>query len=190
MIQIRLLQPSDRKDLFNLVDKVDKDLVGMYTETDELVEDWINNIITGVWEIYVAIISREETLENKNRRRKLLPWNRKKNDIVGIVTLYGDWKEDVDIQKGEFDVGITVAEQFQKKGVGKELLSFIVKRGLELKYEKASLWTRADNLPMIKLALKSGFTQGSKRTRYGYKWINYYLELIKKKKEKKDPSFI
>ncbi len=182
MIQIRLLQPSDRKDLFNLVDKVDKDLVGMDTETDELVEDWINNIITGVWEIYVAIISQEEALENKNRRRKLLSWKRKKNDIIGIVTLYGDWKEDEDIQKGEFDIGITVAEQFQNKGVGKELLSFIVKRGLELKYEKASLWTRVDNLPMIKLALKAGFTQRRKRTRNGYEWINYSLELIIEKK--------
>ena len=125
--------------------------------------------------------------EEKNRL-KFLSRKSRRNSIIGLVTLYGDWQEDDDIKKGEFDIGITVAEKYQKQGIGKELLSFIIKRGKELGYEKATLWTRSDNQPMINLALKSGFEQGRKRTRNGFEWIHFFYK-IKEKEKKKDPSF-
>ncbi len=195
MIQIRLLQPSDRKGLFDLIDPIDKNLVGMHSETKELVDDWINTIDEGSWEVFVVILPPNE-YKNEQKRiiRKLFPWKKLKDNpsgIVGLVTLYADWQEDEDLEQGEFDIGITVAEPFQRKGIGKELLSYIIKRGELLGYNKATLWTRIDNYPMIKLAKNFGFKKGKIRTRHGYEWIQYYQELkIIKKERKKDPTIL
>ena len=194
MIQIRLLQPSDRQGLFDLIDPVDKNLVGMHSETKELVDDWINTIDEGSWEVFVVILPPNE-YKNEQKRiiRKLFPWKKLKDNpsgIVGLVTLYADWQEDEDLEQGEFDIGITVSEPFQRKGIGKELLSYILKRGELLGYNKATLWTRIDNYPMIKLAKNFGFKKGRNRTRHGYEWIKYYYELKNKKKRKKDPTIL
>ncbi|MHA1532185.1 MAG: GNAT family N-acetyltransferase [Candidatus Heimdallarchaeota archaeon] len=195
MIQIRLLEASDRQGLFDLIDPVDKKMVGMHSETKELVDDWINTIDEGLWEVFVVILSQKE-YRNEQKRiiRKLFPWKRLKDNpsgIVGLVTLYADWQEDEEIEQGEFDIGITVAEPFHRKGIGKELLSYIIKRGEILGYKKATLWTRIDNYPMIKLAKNFGFKIGKNRTRHGYDWVQYYQELKKIKKErKKDPTIL
>ncbi len=195
MIQIRLLHANDRQGLFNLIEPVDKNLVGMHSETKELVDDWINTIEEGLWEVFVAILPPNE-YRNEQKRiiRKLFPWKKLKDNpsgIVGLVTLYADWQEDEDLEQGEFDIGITVAEPFQRKGIGKELLSYIIKRGELLGYNKATLWTRIDNYPMIKLAKNFGFKKGKIRTRHGYEWIQYYQELkIIKKERKKDPTIL
>lgn len=194
MIQIRLLEASDRQGLFDLIDPVDKNLVGMYSETKELVDDWINTIEEGMWEVFVAIISPEEyKIEQKRLIRKFFPWKRIKDNpsgIIGLVTLYADWQEDEDLEQGEFDIGITVAEAFQRKGIGKELLDYIIKRGELLGYNKATLWTRIDNYPMIKLAKKYGFEKGRNRMRHRYEWVQYYQEIKKKKERKKDPTIL
>lgn len=195
MIQIRLLEASDSQGLFDLIDSVDKKMVGMYSETKELVDDWINTIDEGLWEVFVVILSQNE-YKNEQKRiiRKLFPWKRLKDNpsgIVGLVTLYADWQEDEELEQGEFDIGITVAEPFQRKGIGKELLTYIIKRGELLGYNKATLWTRIDNYPMIKLTKNFGFKKGKKRIRHGYEWIQYYQELKKLKKErKKNPTIL
>ncbi len=195
MLQIRLLEASDRQGLFYLIDPVDKKMVGMYSETNELVDDWINTIDDGLWEVFVAILPQEE-YKNEQKRiiRKLFPWKRLKDNpsgIVGLVTLYADWQEDEELEQGEFDIGITVAEPFQRKGIGKELLTYIIKRGELLGYNKATLWTRIDNYPMIKLANNFGFKKGKSRTRRRYEWVQYYQELKEIKKErKKDPTIL
>jgi RimJ/RimL family protein N-acetyltransferase len=195
MIQIRLLQPGDRQGLIDLIEPVDKNLVGMYSETKELVDDWINTIEEGMWEVFVVIISQNiYKIEQKRIIRKLFPWKRLKDNpsgIIGLVTLYADWQEDDDLEQGEFDIGITVAEAFQRKGIGKELLLYIIKRGELLGYNKATLWTRIDNYPMIKLAENFGFKKGRTRTRQGHKWDQYYQEIeIIKKERKKDPTIL
>ncbi|MBK5113851.1 MAG: GNAT family N-acetyltransferase [Candidatus Heimdallarchaeota archaeon] len=195
MIQIRLLQPGDRQGLIDLIEPVDKNIVGMYSETKELVDDWINTIEEGMWEVFVVIISQKAyKIEQKRIIRKLFPWKRLKDNpsgIIGLVTLYADWQEDDDLEQGEFDIGITVAEAFKRKGIGKELLLNIIKRGELLGYNKATLWTRIDNYPMIKLAENFGFKKGRTRTRHGHKWDQYYQEIdIIKKERKKDPTIL
>ena len=188
MAFIRQIQSTDWQGLYNLINQVDKTLVGMYASTKELVEDWINTIEDGIWEVYVAILPLEEVQKTRKQfKRKLLPWKRPKRNtsrIVGVVTFYGDWKTEEDIKEGDFDIGITVEEPFQRKGIGKELLLFIVNHGKQYNYKRATLWTREDNLPMIKLAKKCGFKEDGKRKRYGYNWIQYVLELKKEKEEK------
>lgn len=188
MVFIRLVQSTDWQGLYNLIDQVDKTLVGMCASTKELVEDWINTIDDGIWEVYVAILPLEEVQKvRKQFRRKLLPWKRPKRNtsrIVGVVTLYGDWKTEEDINEGDFDIGITIEEPFQRKGIGKELLLFIIDRGQQYNYKRATLWTRDDNLPMIKLAEKCSLKEDGKRKRYGYNWIQYVMELKKEKEEK------
>ncbi|NPE10026.1 MAG: GNAT family N-acetyltransferase, partial [Asgard group archaeon] len=149
----------------------------------------------GLWEVFVVILPQNE-YKNEQKRiiRKLFPWKRLKDNpsgIVGLVTLYADWQEDEELEQGEFDIGITVAEPFQRKGIGKELLSYIIKRGELLGYNKATLWTRIDNYPMIKLAKNFGFKKGKNRTRQGFEWVQYYQELKKIKKErKKTPTIL
>lgn len=188
MTTIRLIQSTDWQGLYDLVNQVDKSLVGMYSGTKELIEDWINTIEEGLWEVYVAILPLEEVQKiRKQFRKKILPWRRKNknhNGIVGFVTLYGDWRLEEDINEGEFDIGITVEESFQRRGIGKELLLFILNRGKQLNYERATLWTREDNFPMMKLAKKCGFKQEGIRKRHGYNWLQYVFELKKKKEEK------
>jgi len=186
MLEIRLLKETDWQGLYELVDSVDKRLVGMYSETKELVEDWINAYEPGLWEVYVAILPQAE-IEKELRQLKwrVRFWKRPKanpNNIVGLVTLYGDYEEDEDIQQGEFDIGVTVAEPFQKRGIGKALLDFICTRGQELNYQRATLWTRIDNHPMIKLATKAGFKEGKLRKRHGYLWKQFTKELEKEEK--------
>ncbi len=187
MVEIRLLSKTDWQGLYDIISEVDKELVGMFSETEELVEDWINSIEPGVWEVYVATLPQHEIERELNRLKwKLRFWHRYKrnpNNIVGLVTLYGDWEEDEEIQKGEFDIGITVAKPFQKKGIGKELLHFVCNRGEKLGYLRATLWTRIDNHPMIKLAKKVGFKEGKTRTRFGYQWIQFTKELRKKEEK-------
>jgi len=194
MIQIRLLQSSDRQGLIDLINPIDKNLVGMYSETEELVDDWIDTIDEGLWEVFVAIISQEEfKKEQKRFVRKLLPWKKLKDNtsgVIGLVTLYADWQEDDDLEEGEFDIGITVAKAFQKKGIGKELLAYIIRRGELLGYSKATLWTREDNDPMIKLANKFGFKKERTRMRHGYKWVQYSQKIKEKKERRKDPTII
>ncbi|HUT80048.1 MAG TPA: GNAT family N-acetyltransferase [Candidatus Bathyarchaeia archaeon] len=189
MIQIRLLEASDWQGLFNLVKEVDKDLVGMHSSTEELVDDWIHTIEMGVWEIYVAILPQEEIKKELNdKNKRVVRWKRLPNipsGIVGVVTLYGD-SSDEDIEQGEFDIGITVAESFQRKGIGKELLLFVIERGKEIGYERVTLWTRVDNIPMIKLAEKIGFRKGKSRIRDGYSWNQYILDVKEKKNEKEE----
>ncbi|MHA1212754.1 MAG: GNAT family N-acetyltransferase, partial [Candidatus Heimdallarchaeota archaeon] len=138
------------------------------------------------------ILPQEEIKKEQNRlMKKIFLWKRKRNipsGIIGIVTLYGDSSEDEDILPGEFDIGITVDESFQKRGIGRQLLRFIITRGKEVKYERATLWTRIDNQPMIKLARKMGFQKGKKRERDGYVWFQYFLDV--KEKEKKEEEKI
>jgi RimJ/RimL family protein N-acetyltransferase len=187
MVFIRPIQSTDWQGLYDLINQVDKTLVGMYASTKELVEDWISTIEDGIWEVHVAILPLVEVQKiRKQFRRKLLPWKRPKRSksrIVGVVTLYGDWKTEEDIEEGDFDIGITVEEPFQRKGIGKELLLFIIERGLQYNYKRATLWTREDNLPMIKLAKKSDFKVDGNRKRHGFNWIQYVMEL-KKEEEK------
>ncbi|NHJ47801.1 MAG: GNAT family N-acetyltransferase [Asgard group archaeon] len=183
MVSIRLIQPTDWQGLYNLIDSVDKSMVGMYSSTEELVEDWINTIDMGIWEVHVAVLPPDE---RKKPKRKIFPRLRLKTNtsgIIGVITLYADWEYEEDIEKGEFDIGITVAKQYQQKGIGKRLLNFIIDRGKELKLEKATLWTRVDNIPMIKLAQRMGFQQGKSRTKHGFDWIQFVLELNKEKEE-------
>ncbi|MBN1328946.1 MAG: GNAT family N-acetyltransferase [Candidatus Heimdallarchaeota archaeon] len=186
MIQIRLLEASDWQGLFNLVKDVDKDLVGMHNSTEELVDDWIHTIEIGVWEIYVAILPRDEIdKELKHWNKRTICWKRIPNNlsgIVGVITLYGD-SSDEDILEGEFDIGITVAKPFQRKGIGRELIQFIMERGKNIGYKRATLWTREDNLPMIKLATKLGFDKRKSKEKDGYSWNQYILELEEKKSE-------
>ena len=119
MSEIRLLQESDKQGLFDLVEQVNKELVGMYSKTRDLVDDWITTVELGIWEVYVAILPLEEIKKEQEKLtrkffvRKKIPMN--ESGIVGLVTLYGDWKEDEDLEEGEFDIGITVSEAFQKR---------------------------------------------------------------------------
>ncbi|HUU77643.1 MAG TPA: GNAT family N-acetyltransferase [candidate division Zixibacteria bacterium] len=181
MVEIRLLESDDWQGLFDLIETVDKKMVGMCSESEELVEDWINTIVMGLWEVYVAILPQEEIKKEQKRFiRKILPWKFLKDNpsgIVGLVTLYGDWQEDEDIEEGEYDIGVSVAKPFHRRGLGKKLMSFILQRGKELKFKKATLWTRVDNHSMIILAEKMNFIECGKRTRYGYNWVKYYKEL-------------
>ena len=48
-MEIRILHPDDWQGLYHLIEPVDKQLVGMMSETEELVEDWINKIVAGLW---------------------------------------------------------------------------------------------------------------------------------------------
>jgi ribosomal protein S18 acetylase RimI-like enzyme len=169
MVTIRLIQQTDWKALHALIEPVDKQLVGMNTKTEELVEDWINTLDMGVWEVYVAI-------SKSDKKRKQVP-------LLGVVTLYGDWEFEEDIEQGEFDIGITVSEKYQRRGIGKRLLDFIINRGKELNYVKATLWTRVDNTPMIKLAQKLGFHPSKTRFRHGFNWQQYILEIKKEEEE-------
>ncbi len=183
-MEIRLIQSDDWQGLYDLIEPIDKQLVGMMSDTEELVEDWVNNIVMGLWEVYVAVLSKEE-IEEEGRRfiRKVLPWKRLRDNpsgIVGLVTLFGDWQEEEDLVEGDFDIGITVAEGFQRKGIGKELMKYILKRGHELKFKRARLCTRIDNFGMKKLAQKLGFEDGEKTKKNGYFWVYYSKDLEKK----------
>lgn len=188
MVEIRSIEPDDWQGLYDLIEPVDKELVGMYGSTEDLVEEWINTIVSGVWEVYVAVIPQHELEDEPKGIVKSFffsskRFKRKKSGIVGVITLFGDWQEDEDLEEGEFDIGITVAEQYQRKGIGKMLMEFIIERGRELNYNKVCLWTREDNAPMKKLARRLGFRQGRKRNKHGFTWIKYFLE-IKRKEEK------
>ncbi len=180
-MEVRLLHPDDWQGLYDLIDPIDKQLVGMISDTEELVEDWINNLVMGSWEVYVAVLSKEEMKEEERRFiRKVLPWKRLRENpsgIIGLVTLFGDWQEDEDLEEGDFDIGITVAEDFQRKGVGKDLMEYILKRGSELKFKRAKLCTRIDNFGMKKLALRLGFNEGEKAKKNGYFWVYFFKEM-------------
>ena len=54
MVFIRPIQPTDWQGLYDLVNQVDKNLVGMYSSTKELVEDWVNTTEEGIWEVYIG----------------------------------------------------------------------------------------------------------------------------------------
>ena len=180
-MEIRILQPDDWQGLYHLIEPVDKQLVGMMSETEELVEDWINNIVTGLWEVHVAVLSEEELEAEENRFiRKILPWKRLRENhggIIGLVTLFGDWQEDEELEEGDFDIGITVAEDFQRKGIGKKLMQYILKRGKELNYKRAKLCTRIDNIGMKRLALKLGFSEGNKIKKSDFYWVYYFKDI-------------
>jgi hypothetical protein len=109
MVFIRPIQSTDWQGLYDIINQVDKTLVGMYASTKELVEDWINTIEDGIWEVHVAILPLVDVQKTRKQfRRKLLPWKRPKRNrsrIVGAVTLYGDWKTEEDIEEGDFDIG-------------------------------------------------------------------------------------
>ena len=189
-MEIRLLHPDDWQGLYYLIEPVDRQLVGMLSNTEELVEDWINNIDMGIWEVYVAVLSKEELEEEENRFiRRLLPWKRLRENhggIIGLVTLYGDWKEDEELEEGDFDIGITVAEDFQRKGIGKQLMLHIIERGKELQFKRARLCTRIDNVGMKRLATKLGFKEyGEKVKKNGFYWV-YYTKKLSKRKIKGD----
>ncbi|MFW9924605.1 MAG: GNAT family N-acetyltransferase [Candidatus Thorarchaeota archaeon] len=176
-MEIRLLHESDWQGLYDLVEHVDKKMVGMLGEPHDLVEDWVNSIELGVWEVYVAILPHLDIKKEQDRIvRKLLPWKRiidNGSGIVGLVSLYGDYEEEEELEKGEFDIGITVASPFQKRGIGRQLLDFIIQRGKELGYDTATFSTRMDNLPMQKLAKKFDFEYRRKYTKQGYTWLNF-----------------
>lgn len=180
-MEIRLLHSDDWQGLYDLIEPIDKQLVGMMSDSEELVEDWINNLVMGLWEVYVAVLSEDEMTEEKKRFiRKVLPWKRLRENpsgIVGLVTLFGDWQEDEDLEEGDFDIGITVAEGFQRKGLGKELMKYILNRGHELKFKRAKLCTRIDNFRMIQLALKLRFKEGEKIKKNDYFWVYYYKKM-------------
>ncbi len=186
MISIRLLEKDDWIGLYNLIKPVNREQVGMISDPEELVEDWINNIEEGIWEVYLAILPQNE-IHNEEKKivRKIFPWKHLKENpkgIVGLVTLYGDWDEDEDLNKGEFDIGISVADSYQKRGIGKELLNYILDRGKELGFERATLLTRTDNKSMKILATKVGFISGKKRRRNGHSWQKFVYNLEKRKK--------
>jgi len=158
----------------------------MLSDPDELVEDWINSIEEGIWEVYLAILPQSEIKkEEKKIKRKIFPWKYLKENpkgIVGLVTLYGDWKEDEDLIEGEFDIGISVADSYQNRGIGKELMKYILNRGKELGFKTAALLTRTDNKSMKLLAIKVGFIPGKKRRRNGHSWQRFTCDLEKRKK--------
>ena len=72
MVFIRQIQSTDWQGLYDLINHVDKTLVGMYTSTKEIVEDWINTIDVGIWEVYVAILPLEEVQKIRKQFRKLI----------------------------------------------------------------------------------------------------------------------
>lgn len=186
MISIRLLEKDDWIGLYNLIKPVNRELVGMISDPEELVEDWINNIEEGIWEVYLAILPQNEIQKEEKRiHRKIFPWKHLKENpkgIVGLVTLYGDWKEDDDLNEGEFDIGISVADSYQKRGIGKELMKYILDRGEELGFKRATLLTRTDNKSMKILAQKVGFIPSKKRKRNGHNWQKFIFDLEKRKK--------
>jgi ribosomal protein S18 acetylase RimI-like enzyme len=189
MISIRPIKRSDKEDLYQLIQSVDKTLVGMYTSSQFLVEEWIHNLTNGLWEIYVAIDKGEtnsvQPEEHKNFFQKIKATFNKflgldvNNKLVGVVTLYANHLEDDELEKGEFDIGITVAEEYQRQGIGSRLMKHLLERGKELDLEKASLWTRKDNTAMKKLAQKIGFTKCADKKKNGYQWEKYVLKLQK-----------
>jgi RimJ/RimL family protein N-acetyltransferase len=189
LIDIRPITTDDWYALYELIDQVDKDLVGRYSETEELVEDWINSIEERLWEVYVAILPQQEITKERNKLSRILfPWRRFKpipSGIVGVITLYADFQREEDINEGEFDIGITVAEPFQRRGIGRQLIDFLLERGKKLELEKATLWTRVDNEAMIKLARKIGFVRSDTKYRYGYYWIQFIYPLSQENKKEK-----
>ncbi|MEA2070457.1 MAG: GNAT family N-acetyltransferase, partial [Asgard group archaeon] len=99
---------------------------------------------------------------------------------------YADWEEDPELKENEFDIGITVANNYQRKGLGTELMKYIIKRGKHLGLEKACLWTRQDNKGMKKLAHKLRFLENGEKQKNGFKWIRFVKELSQNKKEKNE----
>jgi len=170
--------------LYNLIKPVNRELVGMVSNPEELVEDWINNIEEGIWEVYLATLPQSEIQkEQKKICRKIFPWKHLQENpkgIIGLVTLYGDWEEDENLSEDEFDIGISIANSYQKRGIGKELMKYILKRGEELGFKTATLWTRTDNKGMKVLAEKVGFQKGKKRRKQGYNWQKFAYNLEKR----------
>ena len=188
MFRIRFLESIDRRGLFNLINGIDRNLLGIKSKTKDLVNDWIGSIEEGLWEIYVGVLENNLIVNDFQKTKKChFFWSRflkKRPKIIGIVTLFGNWKTDKKLIKGEFEIGISVAESFQHKGFGSKLLLFILQRGKLLNYERAFLWTREDNIPMINLAEKVGFYKRGEKIEDGYKWIQFYFDLKKEKEEK------
>lgn len=184
MIEIRRFQLGEEKGLYALIEPVSKELVGIQIATKDLVEEWINGLEEGVWEIFIAVISKAAEEKEKDQKRlfprifKKKSWETTSN-IIGFVTLFGDCAEDATLEEGEFEIGVTVANSFQNRGIGSKLVSFVLDRGKELGYNKASLWTRIDNHPMRKVSRKLGFVETSKKIENGFIWVKYSLPLAK-----------
>ncbi len=82
--------------------------------------------------------------------------------IVGIATLLSPLKLK---SRHDAELGIVVAQKYQKLGIGTELISRLIDwaRGNGIT-TRISLETRADNLPAIGLYLRFGFViEGTKR---------------------------
>lgn len=96
--------------------------------------------------------------------------------IVGIATLLSPIKLK---SRHDAELGIVVAQKYQKLGIGTELISRLIDwaRGNGIT-TRISLETRADNLPAIGLYLRFGFViEGTKRrqTLLGGNYYDAYI---------------
>ncbi|MHA1697365.1 MAG: GNAT family N-acetyltransferase [Promethearchaeota archaeon] len=75
-------------------------------------------------------------------------------EMIGFIAIHGinDRPDD------EWEVGITVAPRFQSLGFGTCLMKAGIKKAKIQGYKKLIIETKAENLPMRRLALKTGFS--------------------------------
>ena len=97
--------------------------------------------------------------------------------IIGMATLFGDYEWDEELEKGDFEIGVTVEKHFQRRGIGTKLTTHVIERGKELGYRRASFWTRKDNWSMRKIGSQLGFEEKRRKIENGFEWINYLLLL-------------
>ncbi|MBD3191412.1 MAG: GNAT family N-acetyltransferase [Candidatus Heimdallarchaeota archaeon] len=176
MIQIQPFQPDYKEKLYQLIKSADRALVGLSGEPKELLEEWTLKLEKGVWEMYVATFSKEKKEKKIEGPRAHLPEESnqgKEKQIIGLVTFFGDYEWDKELEEKEFEIGITVAKDFQRQGIGTKLINHVIERGKELGFEKASFWTREDNIPMQKIAERLDFQRIKQKEENNYTWIKY-----------------
>jgi len=90
----------------------------------------------------------EEEIKNLISRKALVTLIAEiDNNIVGEASLYED---------GEFS--LVVSPNYRKMGIGTKLVEELVNQAMEHKLDKIKFYTLPDNIPMIKIGKKLGFS--------------------------------
>ena len=79
--------------------------------------------------------------------------------FIGEISLVFDMNDaDYTISQQRIYISrLIVKKEYRRQGIGKQLLSFAIKKAKEMGYKEASIGVDLDNYPALKLYIESGF---------------------------------
>lgn len=121
-----------------------------------MIREFNHKDIASINEIGLLIKNTFDITKTYNNNVEKLYIYEQNNEILGFIQI-SDSFGDIDI------IDIAVREAYQNKGIGKELINYIVDN---LKPNKIMLEVRNDNIKAIEFYKKIGFKEINRRTNY------------------------